>query len=58
MSTNTDDLPKIDMDCPLRVTFGKVLRYAPTLTELIRSRRHRDGTLQPVPLRKLGPNTL
>ena len=57
MSTNTDDLPDIDMDRPLRVTFGKELRYAPTLTELICCRRHRHGTLQPVPLPKVGPNT-
>ena len=56
-STDTDDLPDIDMDRPLRVTFGKELRYAPTLTELIRCRRHRDGTLQSVPLPKVGPNT-
>ena len=45
MSTNTENLPDIDMDRPLRVAFGKELRYAPTLTELIRCRRHRDGTL-------------
>ena len=44
------------MDRPLQVTFGKELRYAPTLTELIRCRRHREGTLQPVPLPKVGPN--
>ena len=36
MSTDTDVLPDIDMDHPLRVTFGKELRYAPTLMELIR----------------------
>ena len=36
MSTDTDDLRHVDMDRPLRVTFGKKLRYAPTLTELIR----------------------
>ena len=36
MSTDTDDLPNIDMDRALRVTFGKGLRYAPTLTEPIR----------------------
>ena len=58
MSTDTDDLHEIDMDRPLRFTFGKELRYAPTLTELIRRRRHRDGTLQPVTLPKVGPNTL
>ena len=58
MSADTDDFPDIDMDRPFRVTFGKELRYAPTLTELIRCRRHRDGTLQPVPLPKVGPNTL
>ena len=56
-STDTDDLPGIDMDRPLRVTFGKELRYAPTLAELIRCRRHRDGTLQSVPLPKVEPNT-
>ena len=56
-STDTDDLPDIDMDRLLRVTFGKELRYAPALTELMRCRRHRDGTLQPVPLPKVGPNT-
>ena len=53
MSTVSDDLPDMDMDRPLRVAFGKELRYAPTLTELIRCRRHRDGTLQPVPLPKV-----
>ena len=57
MSTDTDDLPDIDMDRPLRVTFGKELRYAPTLTELIRCRRHRDGTLPLVPLPKVELNT-
>ena len=57
MSTDPDDLPDIYMDRPLCVTFGKKLRYAPTLTELIRCRRHRDGTLQPVPLPKVGRNT-
>ena len=57
MSTDTDDLPNIDMDRPLRVSFGKEFRYALTLTELIRCRRHRDGTLQQVPLPKVGPNT-
>ena len=41
MPANTDDLPDIGMDRPLRVTFGKELRYAPTLAELIRCRRHR-----------------
>ena len=35
MWTDTDDLPAVDMDRPLRVTFSKELRYAPTLTELI-----------------------
>ena len=57
MSTDIDDLPDTDMDRPLRVTFGKEFPYAPTLTELIRCRRHRDGTLQTVPLPKVGPNT-
>ena len=56
-STDTEDLPNIHMDRPLRVTFGKELRYALTLTELIRCRRQRDGTLQPVLLPKVGPNT-
>ena len=56
-STDTDDLPHIDLDRPLRVTFGKEIRYALTLTELIPCRRHRDGTLQPVPLPKVGRNT-
>ena len=27
---DTDDLPNVSMDRPLRVTFGKELRYAPT----------------------------
>ena len=49
-STDTDDLPDIGMDRPLRVAFGKELRYAPTLAERICCRRHRDGTLQSVPL--------
>ena len=57
MHADTDDLPDVGMDRPLRVTFGKELRYAPTLAELIRCRRHRDGTLQSVPLPKVGPNT-
>ena len=57
MPTDTDDLPDVGMDRPLRVTFGKELRYALTLAELIRCRRHRDGTLQSVPLPKVGPNT-
>ena len=54
---DTNDLPDVSMDRPLRVTFGKELRYAPTLAELIRCRRHRDGTLQSVPLPKVGTNT-
>ena len=57
MSNDTDDLPDIDMDRPLRVNFGKKLRYAAPLTELIRCRRHGGGTQQPVPLPKVGPNT-
>ena len=57
MPTDTDDLPDEDMDRPLRVTLGKELRYAPTLTVLIRCWRHRDGKLQPVRLPKVGPNT-
>ena len=56
-STDTDGLPDIHMDRPLPVTFGKELRYAPTLAKLIRYRRHQDGTLQSVPLPKVGPNT-
>ena len=56
-STDPDDLPEVDMDRPLRVTFGRELRYAPTRTQLIRCRRHRHGTLQPIPLPKVGPNT-
>ena len=36
MPAGTDDLPDVSMDCPLRVTFGKELRYAPTMAELIR----------------------
>ena len=57
MSKDTDDLPNIDMDRPLRVTFGKEFPYAPTLAELIRCRRYGNVTLQPVPLPKVGPNT-
>ena len=57
MSADNNDLPDIDMDCPLRDTFGKELRYAPTLTELIRCGCQRAGTLQPGPLPKVGPNT-
>ena len=57
MSTDTDDLAEVGMDRPLRVTFRKELRYASALTELIRCRRHRDGTLQPVYLPNVGPNT-
>ena len=57
MPADTDDLPDVSMDRPLRVTFGKELRYASTMAELIRCRRHRDGKLQSVPLPKVGPNT-
>ena len=57
MPANTDDLPDVSMDRPLRVTFGKKLRYAPTMAVLICCRPHRDGTLQSVPLPKVGPNT-
>ena len=57
MPADTDDLPDVSTDRPLRVTFGKELRCAPTMAELIRCRRHRDGTLQSVPLPKVGPNT-
>ena len=56
-STDLDDLPEVNMDRALRVTLSKELRYAPTLTELIRCRRHRDGTLQPTSLPKVGLNT-
>ena len=56
MSTNADDLPQVDTDRFLGVTFGKELRYAPTLTKLFRCRHHRGDTLQPVPLPKVGPN--
>ena len=56
MPADTDILPDVSMDCPLGVTFGKELRYAPTMAELTRCRRHRDGTLQSLPLPKLGPN--
>ena len=56
-SVDPDDLPQVDMDRPLQVTFGKEHRYAPTLMELIHCRRNRDGTLQPMPLPKVGPNT-
>ena len=45
------------MDRALRVKFGKELRSAPTMAELIRCRSHRDGTLQSVPSPKVGPNT-
>ena len=54
---DTDDLPDVSMDRPLRVTFGNELRYAPTMAELIRCRRHLNGTLQSVPLPKVGSNT-
>ena len=57
MPADTDDLSSVGMDRPLRVTFGKELRYAPTLAELIRCLHHRDGTLRSVPLPKVGPNT-
>ena len=57
MPADTDDLPDVSMDRPLRVTFGNELRYAPTMAELIRRRRHRDGTLQSVPLPKVESNT-
>ena len=57
MPADNDDLPDVGMDRPLSVTFGKELRYVLTLVDLIRCRRHRDGTLQSVPLPKVGPNT-
>ena len=57
MPGDTDDLPHVSMDRPLRVTFGNELRYAPTMAELLRCPHHRDGTLQSVPLPKAGSNT-
>ena len=57
MPADSDDLRDVSMDRPLRVTFGNELPYAPTMAELIRCRRHRDGTLQSVPLPKGGSNT-
>ena len=54
---DTDDLPDVSMDRPLRVIFGNELRFAPTMAELIRCGCHRDGTLQPVPLPKVWSNT-
>ena len=57
MPADTDNLPDVSMDRPPRVTFGKELRYAPTMAELIRCRRHRDCTLQSVPFPNVGPNT-
>ena len=53
-STDPEDLPEVDSDRPLQVTFGKQLRYAPTLMELICCRRHPEGTLQPKSLPKVG----
>ena len=53
-STDPDDLPEVDIDRPLQVTFTKALGYAPTRTELIRCRCHRDGTLQPISFPKVG----
>ena len=35
-SADTDDLPDVSMDRPLRVTFGNELRYAPTMAEQTR----------------------
>ena len=55
-SANPDDLPEVDTDRPLPVTFGNKLRYAPTLTNLTGFPRHGDRTLQPLPLPKVGPN--
>ena len=55
-STHPHILPVVDMDCCLRVTFSKDLRYAPTSTGLIRCRRHGDGTLQPKSLPKVFSN--
>ena len=47
-STDSDHLPEVDMHRPVRVTFDKEVPYAPSLMELIRCRRRRDSTLQPV----------
>ena len=57
MPADADDLPNVSMDRPPRVTSRKELRHAPAMAELIRCRRHREGTLQSVPLPKVGPNT-
>ena len=57
MRADTDNLPDVGIDRPPRVTFGKELQCAPTLAELIRCQLHRDGTLQSVPLPKVGTNT-
>ena len=56
-STDPADLPEVDMDRPLRVAFGKKLRYARTLTVLVRCRRQRDGTLHAISLPKVGLKT-
>ena len=55
-STDHDNLPEVDMDRPLPVTFGNEIGYAPTWTEMMPCRRHRDGMLQPMSLPKVGPN--
>ena len=39
-SSDTDHLPESDMDRPIRVPFGKEIRFAPTSTELIRCRQY------------------
>ena len=57
MPADSDDLPDISMDRPLRVTFGNELRCAPTMAGLIHCRHNRDSTLQSVPLPKVGSNT-
>ena len=54
--TDTDDLPGVDIDRPLLVTFGKELRYAPTLREVTCCRRHGDGTLQSISLPRVVSN--
>ena len=44
---------EVDMDRPLRVTFGKGLPYAPTLTELIHRRCHRTVHCSQYPYQRL-----
>ena len=56
-SVQPDDLPEMDMERPIQVSFSKEHRCALALMQLIRRPRYGDGTLQPVPLPKVGPNT-